>query len=210
MTPATESYITATTVICRNKVIQNGREILNLPEEDLPGFLLAVYRNLEVQYPKFHKMDLLSKMGWLAAECLLDGSSLNQRVSPQRIGVVLSNANSSLDTDLKYFETTRVMASPALFVYTLPNIVTGEICIRHGFKGENAFFVQEEFDADFMQQYMSQLINNNILQAGICGWVDLLGQQYKTVLFLVEKEARGLAQPFNTANIIKNFTTENG
>lgn len=210
MSPATESYITATTVICQNKVIRNGKEILDLPEEDLTGFLLAAYRDLAVQYPKFHKMDLLSKLGWLAAEWLLEGNDLVQRILPQRIGVILANANSSLDTDLKYFETTRTMASPALFVYTLPNIVTGEICIRHGLKGENAFFVQEDFDADFIQQYMSQLMNNNILQAGICGWVDLLGQQYKTVLFLVEKEARGLALPFNTTNIIKTFTTENG
>ena len=82
---------------------------------------------------------------------------------PEDIGVVLANANSSLDTDIKYFETVKDIASPALFVYTLPNIVIGEICIRHNFKGENAFFIFEEFDAGFIQQYVSNLINNNII-----------------------------------------------
>ncbi|MBI3883309.1 MAG: hypothetical protein HY305_03595 [Sphingobacteriales bacterium] len=122
------------------------------------------------------------------------------------IGVVLSNANSSLDTDIKYFETAKDIASPALFVYTLPNIVTGEICIRYKFKGENAFFILDKFDAGFIQQYVSNLINNNILQACICGWVEVLGEEYKTVLLLVEKEKKEQSVSFTTENINKIYS----
>ena len=106
------------------------------------------------------------------------------------------------------------IASPALFVYTLPNIMTGEICIRHNFKGENAFFIFEKFDAGFIQQYVNNLINNNTLQACICGWVELLEDQYKAVLMLVEKkEHSGMeANPnnfFTKENIVNIYQTDN-
>jgi len=97
--------------------------------------------------------------------------------------------------------------SPALFVYTLPNIVIGEICIRHNFKGENAFFIFDRFDAGFMQQYVSNMINNDILQSCICGWVDVLGDDYKAVLFLVEKNGD---ISFTLENINKIYELENG
>ena len=95
-------------------------------------------------------MDSLSKLGWLAAEILLKDSFNKEALSVRKMsGLVFANANSSLDTDIKYYETAKDIASPALFVYTLPNIVIGEICIRHNFKGENAFFISEQFDAGF-------------------------------------------------------------
>ncbi len=119
-------------------------------------------------------MDNLSKLGWLASEILLKDSFKPEDYKPEEFGVVLANSNASLDTDLKYFETTKEFASPSLFVYTLPNIVIGEICIRNKFKGENAFFIQEKFDTGFIEQYVNNLVNSNILQACICGWVDVV------------------------------------
>jgi hypothetical protein len=93
------------------------------------------------------------------------------------------------------------MASPALFVYTLPNIVIGEICIRHHFKGENAFFIFERFNADFIVSYVSNLLDIQQLQVCICGWVELLGDEYKAVLFLVEKEKKENSIPFDATSI---------
>jgi hypothetical protein len=179
-------------------------------EAGVNDFLLAAYNHFNIKYPKFYKMDQLSKLGWLAAELLLKDSFDTAAYEPETVGVVLSNANSSLDTDIRYFETTQDIASPALFVYTLPNIVTGEICIRHRFKGENAFFITEEFDAGFTVQYVNNLFNNNILQCCICGWVELLGNQYKTALFLVEKGAAGSGPLFTTAHLIKTYRLEHG
>ena len=163
-------------------------------------FLLNAYKSFDFVYPKFYKMDALSKLGWLAAEIMLNDSFKQKSYKSEEIGVVLSNANASLDTDVRYFETTKGFASPSLFVYTLPNVVNGEICIRHHFKGENAFFIQEKFDAEFIEQYVNNLVNNNILQACICGWVDVLKEDYEAMLFLVEKN--------NAANSVA-FTAEN-
>lgn len=176
----------------------------------LPDFLLSLYQHLDIKYPKFYKMDNLCKLGWLAAEILLKDSFKTDKYQPEETGVVLSNASSSLDTDIRYYETAKDIASPALFVYTLPNIVIGEICIRHHFKGENAFFITEKFDAEFIEQYAANLINNNILQACICGWVELLDDEYKEVLFLVEKEPSPVPMLFTNENINKIYQLENG
>ncbi len=192
-------------MISNNSVWKNGKAVFENRETGLQEFLLSIYQHFGIKYPKFYKMDNLSKLGWLAAEVLLQDSFEPGMYQPEDIGLILANANASLDTDIKYYETAKDIASPALFVYTLPNIMTGEICIRHNFKGENAFFIFEKFDAGFIQQYVNNLINNNTLQACICGWVELLQDQYKAVLLLVEiKEHSGLSA--NPTNI---FTTEN-
>jgi hypothetical protein len=202
-------------VISNNIVYKNGIAVFEKREAALQEFLLSIYQHFEIKYPKFYKMDSLSKLGWLAAEILLKDSFVKDGYQPEDIGLILTNANSSLDTDIKYFQTTKTIASPGLFVYTLPNIMTGEICIRHNFKGENAFFISEKFDAGFIQQYVNNLINNNTLQACICGWVELLGDQYKAALMLVEiKEHSGMsANPtniFTTENLLNIYQTDNG
>ncbi len=202
---STEKHITASCVISNNIVFKNRETVFETAHTTLHNFLLAVYNNFGINYPKFYKMDSLSKLGWLASEVLLKGSFVPSDYAPAEIGIVLSNANASLDTDFKYIDTVKDIASPSVFVYTLPNIVMGEICIRNNFKGENAFFVSEAFDAEFIQQYVSNLIDNNIVKACICGWVDLLGEDYKAVLYLVEKDGAKPHALFTSENITNTF-----
>ena len=199
--------ITASCRISDQSVSRNGDTLLENSGAGLPAFLLSGYRHFELNYPKFYKMDNLSKLGWLATEVLLKEDFNATGYRPEEIGITLANANSSLDTDLKYFETVKETPSPALFVYTLPNIMIGEICIRNNFKGESAFFISPEFDPAFLEQYVNDLMDNNVLQVCICGWVDLLGDEYKAVLYLVEK---GPGTPFTKENIHKLFQAENG
>src|ERR1700744_5531982 len=153
-------YITASCIISDHVVHLNGMAVFDHSQAAGQDFLLAVYRYPGVQYPKFYKMDNLSKLGWLACELLLRDGFRAEDYRPEEVPVVLSNANASLDTDYKYFATVKDIPSPALFVYTLPNIMTGEICIRHHFKGENAFFVFESFNAAFLAQYVRDLMDN--------------------------------------------------
>ncbi|MEP7165075.1 MAG: hypothetical protein ABI741_10280 [Ferruginibacter sp.] len=204
-----DKYITSSCMISGHVVYKNGKAVFENKAVGLDDFLVSVYHHFEIKYPKFHKMDNLSKLGWLATEILLKDSFKPGTYKPADIGIVLANASSSLDTDIRYYETAKDIASPALFVYTLPNIVIGEISIRHHFKGENAFFITDEFDAGFMEQYVSDLVNNNILQSCICGWVELLDDQYKTVLFLVEKDKAGNSL-FTKENLNKIYKLENG
>ena len=144
-----QKNITASCIISNNVVFKNENPLYENKVDELSDFLIAVYRHFELKYPKFYKMDNLSKLGLLATEVLLKDSLNPDEYKPEEIGIVLSNSSASIDTDIKYFETTKEIASPAIFVYTLPNIVIGEICIRNHFKGENAFFIFEEFDAEY-------------------------------------------------------------
>ena len=180
--------ITASCRISGQSVSRNGDTVFENKDTDLPDFLLSGYQYFSGNYPKFYKMDNLSKLGWLAAEVLLKEGFLAGSYRPEEIGITLANANSSLDTDLKYFQTVKEIPSPALFVYTLPNIMIGEICIRHHIKGESACFISPGFDADFMEWMVNDLMDNNELRACICGWVDLLKDEHIAVLYLVEKE----------------------
>jgi hypothetical protein len=200
-------HITATCVIRKNRIYQQGRLVWEQPPADLAGgpsadladFLQTCYQHFGFQYPKFYKMDLLSKLGWLTAELLLSDGFDTAEYRPEEVAIVLSNANSSLDTDYKYFATVKDIPSPALFVYTLPNIMIGEICIRNKFKGENAFFISESFDAAFIETYVRDLMETGNARACICGWVEVLGDSYTAALFLIEKKITTL--PFTAENM---------
>ncbi len=200
-----EKFIHASCKISNHIVFKNGKVVFENKQADVAGFLLSVYTHFTTGYAKFYKMDNLCKLGWLSSEILLHESFEPEKYRPEETGLVFANANASLDTDLKYFETTKDIASPSVFVYTLPNIMMGEICIKNNFKGENAFFVSEEFDAGFMEKYVSNLLDNKIVKACICGWVDLLVEDYKAVLFLVEKDKGGQSILFTEENMNKIF-----
>jgi hypothetical protein len=207
-----KNHIRASSFVGHNFILKNGIPFFEKKDIGISAFLDAAYDFAELKYPKFYKMDNLSKLGILAADVLLKDASWIKNYSPEDVGIVLSNANASLDTDIKYYKTVKDFASPALFVYTLPNIMIGEICIRHHFKGENAFFISREFDAAFIQQYVDNLINNNILRSCICGWIELLNETCKAVLFLVEKPANNFSGSllFDQETIHKIYQSDNG
>jgi hypothetical protein len=199
------NYITGSCTISRGTVLKDGHQLFEKKSGDASAFLLSVYQYFGLNYPKFYKMDNLSKLGWLASEVLLKESFKKENHQPEDVGIVLANKNSSLDNDIKYFETVKDVASPSLFVYTLPNIVIGEICIRNNFKGEHAFYIQEEFDTGFIANQVNYLLDNDILQACICGWVDILQEEYKAVLFWVERQNGEGAVPFSSENMNSIF-----
>ena len=196
-----ENYITRSCIISNGTVYKDDQQLFENKDADLSGFLLSAYQHFQLNYPKFYKMDNLSKLGWLASEILLKNTFKEENYQPEEVGLILANANSSLDDDIKYFETAKDVASPSLFVYTLPNIVIGEICIRNNFKGEHAFYIQDNFDADFIKKQASYLLDNDILQTCICGWVDVLEDKYKAVLFLLENANSKLGMTFSAKNM---------
>jgi hypothetical protein len=200
-----ENYITSSCKIEGGVVFKDEQRTFENKGADVHDFLLSVYQHFQLNYPKFYKMDNLSKLGWLTSEILLKDSKKRGRYQPEEVGVVLANSNSSLDDDIKYFDSVKDIASPSLFVYTLPNIVIGEICIRNHFKGEHAFFIQDNFDAGYIAQQVKYLLNNNILKACICGWVDVLEQDYKAGLFLVEKQRGEYSLLFSAENMDNIF-----
>jgi hypothetical protein len=204
-----EKYIISSCTISSNVVLKNDQEIFSAKADKKQDFFSSIYHFLKIYYPKFYKMDNLSKLGFLASEVLLKDEELD-KFKPADVSIILTNANASLDADLKYFESSKNFASPALFVYTLPNIVAGEICIRNNLKGENSFFISEDFNAAFLEQYVIDLFKLNIAKLSICGWVDVLGEDYKAVLFLVSENKHSKALLFTKENMNKIFKSGEG
>ena len=204
-------HITASTSIRNFAIHHNGSLIYENSETSISEFLLSAYRNSGISYPKFYKMDNLSKLGWLSAEYLMEGRAIVTTDDKLRSGIVLANSSSSLDTDIRYQQTISEIPSPALFVYTLPNIVIGEISIRHGFKGENAFFIFDEFNASFISDYVNDLFDSDLLDRCICGWVEIFEEEHDACLMLAERNTgNDYDLPFNAKNIQDIYNFNNG
>ncbi len=160
-------------------VERDGTAIFNSSETDFAPFIREAYKNLEENNMKFYKMDDLCKLGYVAAGYLLKGTDYQ----PEEIGIILANASSSLNTDCKHQTLISregdKAASPAIFVYTLPNVVLGEICIRHKIKGENTFFVSPHYEPDSLEDYARIVMAKGKLRTCIIGWCELMDGRYQ-------------------------------
>ncbi len=157
------------------------------------------YVNLNLEYPKFHKMDALAKMAFLTSEILKKETALD-KYSENELTLLFANASSSQTTDLKFIDSYEVKGSPSpsLFVYTLPNILTGELAIRNKWYGENCFFIEEKFTAEFFLEQINFYFSKGS-NACLCGWVESNTENEECFLFLVEKEGE--------ENIVEQLTT---
>ena len=146
------------------------------------------YRALEDANMKFFKMSDLCKAAYIAVENLLRERPLSDKYERTDIAVIMANSSASLDTDLEH---QRILeqrlpegTSPAVFVYTLPSVAAGEICIRNKFQGDNTFFIDD--NQEETEKYAEMLIERGYAKAVICGWCDKLGENRKVSLKILE------------------------
>jgi 3-oxoacyl-(acyl-carrier-protein) synthase len=185
-----EIVITSYCKIRNNKVCCNGKTIFTSEAENSSAFLKEIYTSLQINYPKFHKMDNLSKLGLLASEYCFKNTEFLYRNNLSETAIVLSNHASSLDTDRVHQNSIqnkeKYLPSPAIFVYTLPNIVIGEIAIKYKITGENIFLVSDKFDAATQVGYIQQLLKTGAAGSALCGWVNVDEGDYEAFIYLVE------------------------
>ncbi len=164
---------------------RNGESLYSNGETDFKTFIKAAYKTLDLDYSKFFKMDHLSKLAFIASDLLLSSDT------EKNTALVLSNRAASLDTDRKHQKSIEnengYYPSPAVFVYTLPNICLGEISIKHQLFSENAFFVFEQFQAAYLHDYASSLLDMGRAEKVLCGWVDMDDEKYDAFLYVVAK-----------------------
>lgn len=139
--------------------------------------ITELYRAHVGDYPKFFKMDGLCRLAFIASELVLQAEAKQnetQRFTPNETrNVILGNHSASIKNDNEYLNTIsdgNFYPSPALFVYTLPNITTGEIAIRNKYFGETCFFVAEN------QQQFEDLINTTQIDDALVGWIEYTEQ----------------------------------
>lgn len=141
--------------------------------------LVDLYRSEVGDYPKFFKMDPLSRLGFVASEMLLKKSPVAD------YGVLLFNRSSSMADDMAFQATIQDkdnwFPSPALFVYTLPNIVTGEIAIRNHFQTETNFMVLDAPRPGIMAEQIALAARRGPQIAGWCE-VDAAGNNMAALI----------------------------
>lgn len=203
------TYITSYCSINKDRIITHGTADVVSGFADYPSLIKELYVKNGIQYPKFYKMDNLSKLAFVTSEMLISGTNLKERYSDDSVGVFLTTAHSSLDTDCRYAESIRDDAayypSPSIFVYTLPNIMIGEICIRNAFRGENNLFINGDPSDEMIINYVSGLFSRGKIKACIFGSVDLFLSDFSSHLFLIET---GLDK-YHDTNKISGFNAEN-
>jgi 3-oxoacyl-[acyl-carrier-protein] synthase-1 len=136
--------------------------------------LTDIYKQQIGDYPKFYKMDLLTRLAFVATEKTLSNSPL--KGEDKMPALILFNHSSSIVADRQFLDTIKdaedFFPSPSLFVYTLPNITTGEIAIRHHLQGETSFYILPDKDEALMQQILEVSLAGTGTTTAICGWVD--------------------------------------
>lgn len=137
------------------------------------GLLSEIYRKYVGDYPKYHKMDALSRLAFLATELLLSRGDVPQ---DSERATILFNRTSSVVADRCHLGSIakpgEFYPSPSVFLGTLPNIATGEIAIRHGYTGETSLYITDFRDEALMKKVVSSSFSLGGFRSLICGFVD--------------------------------------
>lgn len=173
-----------------------------LSDRDIPLYeghglqlLHSAFKSLGTGYAKFYKMDPLCKLGFVASEILLAGEEGRFEEREDR-AVILMNRSSSLADDRHYVRTVEdsdnYYPSPSVFVYTLPNIITGEIAIRNKYHGETCFHVLPSADPEMIYDIVTDAFQDRITRSALAGWTECASDDdFEAVMFLVDADGDG-------------------
>lgn len=194
--------ITAYCNLRADECLVNGEVVARRVAGSEDSWFKQIYRQLDLGYPKFYKMDVLSQAGYLAMELIKKANpDITAAYADDEIALVFANASSSAETDRRFMQSyeTGGSPSPSLFVYTLPNIVLGEIAIANKWYGENMFAVLPKFAPGFYLNYSEILLASDSC-ALLGGWLEVTAGSTDVFLFMVEERENGTE--FNNGNLL--------
>lgn len=166
--------ITPEEVILDQRKLWEGKKELGEQEgKEHHSLLTSLYKQMIGNYPKFYKMDGLCRLGFVASEILLNAE---KGETDKERAIIFFNHSSSIASDRNYKESINdkdnYFPSPSIFVYTLPNIVTGEIAIRNHFHGETSFFILPNKDERMMEEILQASCRDDQSKSFLTGWID--------------------------------------
>lgn len=166
--------ITPEEVVLDHQKLWEGKKELGEQEgQEHHSLLTSLYKQMIGNYPKFYKMDGLSRLGFVASEILLNAE---KGETDKERAIIFFNHSSSIASDRNYKESINdkdnYFPSPSIFVYTLPNIVTGEIAIRNHFHGETSFFILPDKDERMMEEILQASCRDAQSKSFLTGWID--------------------------------------
>lgn len=160
-------------ILDQRKLWERKEELGEQEGKEHHSLLTSLYKQMIGNYPKFYKMDGLSRLGFVASEILLNAEK--EETDKER-AIIFFNHSSSIASDRNYKESINdkdnYFPSPSIFVYTLPNIVTGEIAIRNHFHGETSFFILPDKDERMMEEILQASCRDDQSKSFLTGWID--------------------------------------
>ena len=134
---------------------------------------VQIFKQSIGNYPKFYKMDRLCQAAFVASELLL------RDCAEKPTAIILFNRSSSILSDRNHLAVLDKcgIPSPSVYLYTLPNIMLGEIAIRHQIHGESSLYILEKHDEKLMKQVVDVTMQFGESDCILTGWVDCPDEQ---------------------------------
>jgi 3-oxoacyl-[acyl-carrier-protein] synthase-1 len=176
------------------RITPNGVSIDGLLREshgEGMSLITDIYKRYLDDNPKYYKMDPLCRLGYIATELLLMAENSPSDMPRNDRAVVFFNGSSSIMADMMYEKSIEdkdnYFPSPSAFVYTLPNIVIGEIAIRNHYQGETSFYILNQRNDDIIEQVVEASFNDKDTKSMISGWLDYQDDtHFEADLFITE------------------------
>lgn len=192
----------------------NSREYLN-------GLYREFGQKYGMKYPKFHKMDLLCKGGILAMQELVGspfgeapdyavsasaGSECGPVYGDADTALLFLNNSSSKAADEEFLggiAPDNFYPSPAVFVYTLPSVVIGEISIRYKFYGEGTFFISDRLYGENLVPYIGRLFGEGAAKRVIVCWDEVTESRCEIAAVVITASETAGCIPLTADSIVK-------
>ena len=175
-------------ILDHQKLWERMEELGEQEGQEHHSLLTTLYKQMIGNYPKFYKMDGLSRLGFVASEILLNAE---KGETDKERAIIFFNHSSSIASDRNYKESindkNNYFPSPSIFVYTLPNIVTGEIAIRNHFHGETSFFILPDKDERMMEEILQASCRDAQSKSFLTGWIDYEDERHFEADLKIEK-----------------------
>lgn len=176
----TELNATHSVHLTENSVAVDGKSV----EVSSHGkqMLTELYKKYVGNYPKFYKMDIQSRLGLIATELLLSAEENLQDSGKKRFedcsdrAIMLVGHSGCRVADESYLQSIcnddDYYPSPERFVYTLPNIVTGEIAIRNHYHGETGFYLLNDKNEKIIHNIILSALKDSSTKSVVGGWIE--------------------------------------
>ncbi len=162
--------------ITPDSVLLDGTPV---PHESTGAALLTeIFKTCLADGSRFFKMDLFSRLAYVGAGLL--AKDMLSDCEPDDIALYFFTLNGSVLADRKHLSTFSdpgaFYPSPAVFINTLPNVVLGEIAVRHTVKGETTLVMLPRRDDGRMEEIVRVTAAATRPAALLYGWVDCEGE----------------------------------
>jgi len=158
----------------------------NLSRGELEGLHWSLLSDSDPS--RFLRMDLMCRLGFMAAELLAVNFDALSDTRRDRLGVCVESFTGSLDTDIRFAQTPR----PSIFAYTLPSTVIGELCIRYRLKGPVLSLISPDAAGASVLTEAAEWLRASDAEMVLCLGIEAINRSTVNALSFPEKlSARG-------------------